>query len=45
MVGQNLVFDEKLLEEIGPGCGIKARPHSESWVRLLRKQYFAIEEM
>ncbi|KAK1395497.1 hypothetical protein POM88_014553 [Heracleum sosnowskyi] len=36
---------EKLLEEIQPGCGMKARPHIESWVRPLRKQYSAIVEM
>uniref|UniRef100_A0A162AHN3 Uncharacterized protein n=1 Tax=Daucus carota subsp. sativus TaxID=79200 RepID=A0A162AHN3_DAUCS len=36
---------EKIMGELLPGCGMKARPHIESRVRLLRKQFFAIEEM
>ena len=28
-----------------PGCGLKASPHIESRVKLLKKQYCAIAEM
>ena len=36
---------EKMLEVKMPGCGLKASPHIESRVKLLKKQYGAIVEM
>ncbi|XP_038981116.1 uncharacterized protein LOC120110364 [Phoenix dactylifera] len=36
---------ERLMEEKLPGCGLRATPHIESWVKLLKKQYNAVTEM
>ncbi|XLR69055.1 hypothetical protein S83_019727 [Arachis hypogaea] len=36
---------EKMLHEKIPGCDLKANPHIESRVKLLKRQYFAIVEM
>lgn len=36
---------EKLLHEKIPRCGLKAQPHIDSRVKILKKQYHAISEM
>lgn len=36
---------EEMMEHKLPGCGIKASPHIDSRVKLLRRQYTAIQEM
>ena len=36
---------EKMIDEKLPRCGLKATPHIESRVKMLKKHYFAIVEM
>lgn len=36
---------EKMIETKLPGCGLRAQPHIESRVKILKRQYFALVEM
>lgn len=36
---------EKLMHEKIPRCGLKAQPHIDSRIKILKKQYHAISEM
>ncbi|KAK3211432.1 hypothetical protein Dsin_016138 [Dipteronia sinensis] len=36
---------EKMMSDKIPGCGLRAQPHIDSCIKLLKKQYHAISEM